>query len=371
MILAQCSTRAGGAGRGAARNGVVVSSGSFNARLDFGAAPFTGEARWLQAAVKCPGDEGFVLFNTRQELTPAPYAISLVPGATVRASTGTALRGLSDTGDGLRGESRTRVGVFGKSTDLTGTHGQSVNASGVAGFSENAVGVYGQSTRGEGVRGVANVDNRAAVVGHNNAGGAGVFGYSVRGDGAIGIAVVDNRSGVAGINEAGGAGIYGYSARGYAGDFNGKVRVKVLEITGGADLAEPFPVRAAAGAEPQPGMVVCIDSQNPGALVICAAEADHTVAGVISGAGGVQPGLVMRQSGTLADGEHPIALTGRVYVWVDATEQPVTPGDLLTTSALPGHAQHAGAEAQGALIGKAMTGLADGKGLVLVLVSLQ
>jgi len=45
----------------------------------------------------------------------------------------------------------------------------------------------------------------------------------------------------------------------------------------------------------------------------------------------------------------------------------------LTTSGIPGHAMKAGnrARAQGAIIGKAMTGLNAGRGLVLVLVTLQ
>jgi hypothetical protein len=62
-----------------------------------------------------------------------------------------------------------------------------------------------------------------------------------------------------------------------------------------------------------------------------------------------------------------------VYVWVDATRNAIHPGDLLTTSATPGHAMKAGnaAKAQGAIIGKAMTGLKAGRGLVLLLVTLQ
>lgn len=49
------------------------------------------------------------------------------------------------------------------------------------------------------------------------------------------------------------------------------------------------------------------------------------------------------------------------------------PGDLLTTSGTPGHAMKAAnpAQAQGAILGKAMTPLEEGCGLVLVLVSLQ
>ena len=81
----------------------------------------------------------------------------------------------------------------------------------------------------------------------------------------------------------------------------------------------------------------------------------------------------MSQKGTIADGEHLIALSGRVYCLVDATERPVEIGDMLTTSPVPGYAMKVDdyQKAQGAIIGKAMTSLKKGKGLVLVLVTLQ
>jgi hypothetical protein len=93
---------------------------------------------------------------------------------------------------------------------------------------------------------------------------------------------------------------------------------------------------------------------------------------VVSGAGGVKPGMLMGQRGTVVDGKHPVALTGRVYCRVDAGYGSIKPGDLITTSDTPGHGMKADpAKAAGAIIGKAMTPLADGRGLVLVLVSLQ
>jgi len=81
----------------------------------------------------------------------------------------------------------------------------------------------------------------------------------------------------------------------------------------------------------------------------------------------------MSQTGTLAAGANFVALTGRVYCLVDASFGAIEPGDLLTTSSTAGHAAkvvdiHAAA---GVIIGKAMTGLQEGRGLVLVLVSLQ
>lgn len=68
-----------------------------------------------------------------------------------------------------------------------------------------------------------------------------------------------------------------------------------------------------------------------------------------------------------------VALTGRVYVHADASFGANKPGDLLTTSATPGHARKVTdhARAQGAVLGKAMSTLDEGTGFVLVLVTLQ
>jgi hypothetical protein len=155
---------------------------------------------------------------------------------------------------------------------------------------------------------------------------------------------------------------------------NGNVSLKVLQITGGSDLSEDFDVRAVKeDLLPAPGMVVSIDPENPGDLMVSDKSYDRKVAGIISGAGGVKPGMLMGQKGSAADGTSPVALTGRVYCWVDAVKGSVEPGDLLTTSETPGHAMKVTnyAMAQGAILGKAMTPLDRGKGLVLVLVALQ
>ena len=151
-----------------------------------------------------------------------------------------------------------------------------------------------------------------------------------------------------------------------------KITTQVLQITGGADLSEQFEIKAANEA-PQPGMIVCIDPEVPGQLITSSKAYDRTVAGVMSGAGGVKPGMLMGQLGTPADGKHPVALSGRVYCRADASNGPIHPGDLLTTSNTPGHAMKVTdfSKAQGAIIGKAMSSLDQGEGLVLVLVSLQ
>ncbi|MBI5385941.1 MAG: hypothetical protein HZA90_14780 [Verrucomicrobia bacterium] len=144
---------------------------------------------------------------------------------------------------------------------------------------------------------------------------------------------------------------------------------KSLDIRGGADLAEPF---AMSGESIRPGAVVVIDEHRPGQLRLSTRAYDSAVAGVVSGAGGVAPGIRMIQENTLPGGQN-VALSGRVFAWVDASVFPVKPGDLLTTSDRPGHAMKAAdaVRAPGTILGKAMTRLEAGQGLVLVLVSLQ
>jgi len=128
-------------------------------------------------------------------------------------------------------------------------------------------------------------------------------------------------------------------------------------------------------ADAEPGMLVAIDPEKPeGSLLPSRGAYSRTVAGIVAGAGGVEPGMLMGQVGVAAvDGEHPVALTGRVYAKADISNGPIRPGDLLTTSDRAGHAMKATdwERSQGAVIGKALGSLDDETGLVLVLVGLQ
>ncbi len=236
--------------------------------------------------------------------------------------------------------------------------------------------------------------------------GAGVFGYASAATGTTyGIraqAISTSGRAVYGLASATTGtpfGIYGQtsSATGYAGYFvggrnyfsgnvgigttapaeklhvEGTMRTKVIKIMGGADLAEPFDVAADQGT-PEPGHVVVIDPDNAGKLRVSSKANDRRVAGIISGANGLRPGLVMRsENHPQTDGEHPVALTGRVWCWCDASYGAIEPGDMLTSSATAGHAMKVRdfGQSQGAIVGKAMTKLEDGRGMVLVLVGLQ
>lgn len=214
-----------------------------------------------------------------------------------------------------------------------------------------------------------------------------------RGNGVWGHTKVAGGSGVLGTVEPGTSEVAGVTGIGdTAGRFLGAVEVvgsasvtSALEVGGnidvrgsidvrgdvrlvGADLAEGFD--AMASAEAVPGSVMVMD--DGGGLTVSTSAYDTKVAGVVSGAGDFRPGMLLDQAGDQA-GRVPIALVGKVCVFVDADFGAVGVGDLLTTSPVPGHAMKASdpARAFGAVLGKAMQPLSEGRGLIRVLVALQ
>lgn len=54
---------------------VAVNEGVFTVNLDFGAAVFTGEERFLQIAVRRNASESFVTLRARQQIPSSPYSI--------------------------------------------------------------------------------------------------------------------------------------------------------------------------------------------------------------------------------------------------------------------------------------------------------
>ena len=157
--------------------------------------------------------------------------------------------------------------------------------------------------------------------------------------------------------------------------FRGEISSSVVEIRGaGNDVAEGFKIDG-LGQEVKPGMVVAISAAKPGEMELSSKPYQRTVAGIISGAGDRRVGIQLGNSEEVRRGElTPVALTGQVWCYVDTSMNEITPGDLLTTSPKPGHAMKVldYGQAQGAVIGKAMSALAQGEeGMVLVLVSLQ
>lgn len=157
---------------------VNVADGLFNAQLNIDPSDFSGQALWLRIRV------GGEWLSPRQQLLPAPYALSLRPGADIvgdsigptdaivagyAPATGTALYADANGGAGLFGDSENSYGVWGSSNDSwggyfasTGGYGIRVDTNGPAHFdhgayitSEGGYGIYAQSAENQAVRGEA------------------------------------------------------------------------------------------------------------------------------------------------------------------------------------------------------------------------
>lgn len=307
-----------------------------------------------------------------------------------------AVSGTNPTGHGLHGQSTSGAGVWGVSEVGEGVHGETnaPNLPAVTGFnSGGSAGVWGQSTSGpgtfgisdsgEGVHGETRAPDLAAVAGINTGEGVGVYGQSISGRAVVGISTTGegvhgatnapDLAAVVGINESTGPGVYGRGSN-WAGVFEGNVLVTGDLTTNGdiflpnADCAEEFD---AEGETPiDPGTLMVLD--DSGRLCVSVRPYDRRVIGVVSGAGSLRSGIVLGKR----DGRQnavQIALVGTVYCKVDTHNNPVRVGDLLTSSPTPGHAMKAeeGGSSFGAVIGKAMGFLAEGTGMIPILVALQ
>ncbi|MEV0009442.1 hypothetical protein [Streptomyces sp. NPDC047973] len=325
------------------------------------------------------------------------------------------VHGTGQNEPGVLGQSETEDGVLGFGTipAKAGVAGANDNGGngvfgrgrvGVAGQGQDGNGVFGVSESEDGVLGIGKIPAKSGVAGANDNGGNGVFGrghngvfgdgrgpggngvvgVSETGDGLLGIGKIAAKSGVAGVNDNGGNGLFGRGQNGVfaegmpggrAGVFVGDVEVTGDLILTGGDVAEQFDVRPApAGTrEVLPGTVVVLDED--GSLAPCAQQYDSCVAGVVSGAGDRVPALVLDRRGRQGSGQsgrRDVAVMGKVWCRSDASSRAIRVGDLLTTSSRPGHAMAAVDRdaAFGAVIGKALTPLGSGTGLVLALVGL-
>jgi hypothetical protein len=308
------------------------------------------------------------------------------------STSGRGVVAISDTDYGLRAASRTLSAIRASSVDGVGVEafspkadgmiGGSTTGNGVHGVSVSGFGVLGESTSGRGV--VASSDTNyglrassrtLAGIRGSSADGNGVEGWATNSTGIVGISTTGN--GVAGTTDGAGIGVLGTSKSGIgvygkggrlAGFFEGD-----LEVTGdirltNADCAEDFDVSGADRMEP--GTVMVLGQE--GALCESRVAYDKRVAGVISGAGDYKPAIVLDKRRT-AGNRQPIALLGKTFCKVDAQFGAIEVGDLLTTSPTPGHAMKTGdpIRAFGAVIGKALGPIAEGRGLIPILIALQ
>lgn len=368
-------------------------------------------SRWLQIAVKPPGQD-YTVLSPRQQITYAPYAMhaavaeqligdnSTVQGNLSFGSSVRQMLNLWDTQYGIGVQANT---LYQRSnSDFSwfkgGVHNDNQNNPG-AGGAETMRLTGGGTLTVEGPAAGFNVLNRSdpskfwALYADNNGtddtfrlwSGAtgdrvtvsqsGRITLATGGSLAIGKTSMENTSGIlrTGLRINAETTIF-YNLAGVQTAWlgtTGDLHLKGALFPNGADVAEGFDVSGPDTLEP--GSVVVIDADHPGKLKLSATACDKRVAGIISGAGGVNPGLRLGQPGIM-EGDHNVSLTGRVYVKADASQAAIAPGDLLTTSDLPGHAMKVTdhEKSQGAVLGKAMSRLPEGsRGLVLVLVTLQ
>ncbi|MFE2585824.1 hypothetical protein [Streptomyces sp. NPDC059378] len=251
-------------------------------------------------------------------------------------------------GTGVLGNSSTWWGVVGASTsegDGGGVLGEA-NGPGVAGVSKTWHGVYGETTSTTGGAAVHGLSKSSAPGIYGKGTHAGLFEGRVNIQGSLDVAASVQASAI----NAG------------AANFTGVVDCLRLHQSGG-DYAETF----GSGDNVEPGTVLVID--DDGLLTPCHTEYDTRATGVVSGAGGLSPGSIM-QSQPDAAHQVTVALSGQVYVKADAHYGAISVGDLLTTSPTEGFAMRVQdrSRAVGTIIGKALSPMSSGTGLIRMLV---
>ncbi len=178
---------------------VQVNDGLFDVGLNVPQAVFDGSPLWLAIII-----DGETL-SPRQQIRPAPYAMSLRPGATIERETagdGLTVRNTA-TGMAVRGESA-HTGLYGESANFAvyGLNEGGPNGAGYGGYFESTtgIGVFGSST---------------AVPSTTNPYVPGVYGYSERGAGVYGTSEGFLGYGVFGELSGNGVGVRGQAATGY------------------------------------------------------------------------------------------------------------------------------------------------------------
>jgi len=354
------------------------------------------------------------VLDTVHASTSDPAVDAVFGENTAQGARGRGLHGRSPDGAGVFGESTNFIGVAGESTVFDGVFGTSHHSpgAGVSGHNDasGGVGVYGESIVPGAASGSANgngdgVESQgfdggffvshhngpgAGVSGHNDAGGPGVFGESLTvgagfgagngtGDGVVGVS--GSGRGVIGVSnlfvgvwaeskDRTRAGLFATNNQGagLAARFEGNVEVTGdIKLTG-QDLAENFEI--STGVVIAPGTLVVIS--DDGRLRESDQPYDKKVAGVVSGAGDFTPAIILGKYESEREGV-PVALFGRAFCKVDAEYSPIETGDLLTASPTPGHAMKVidPTRAFGAVIGKALCPLENGRGLIPILIALQ
>ena len=342
---------------------------------------FDGDGRWLEVWVR-PHDTGSYISLPRQPISPAPYAFSLFPGATIKGGVSSPSAVISVT-QTYGNPWDSAFGVYGYAPE-TGVYGRG-DTTGVGGFGHWR-GVYGQG----GLYGVYGSGNDTGVRGYSGSGYGGYFqggvGLGARGtgtpaqDGYAASFISENYRGIYAQSLAGYYAAYFDSAAGIysSGGYSSMAANRMVVVNGGDEPLEPGDVVAIAGV---------VESPNGGEPLLAVRRADASngaaVVGVVVQAmrvemveiEGVESLDVQPVEGSIPPGGYLAIVTSGLVtgVKVDVPPGDLRIGDWLAVSTAPGFAGMATAESRdsGAILGKVAGPVDAENGTVPVFVTLR
>lgn len=370
---------------------VSVKEGLFTANIDnCSTGDMDGKAVYLGVKVEDDAE-----MTPRQSIYPVPYAMSLRPGAQIKATlTNNAILHIENDGSGGRAlrayamaESGANYGVVGASRSDQGYGGYFYNTN-----TEGGTGLWAESADGHAIVGQGGADvydaggwfegdvgawgtgvnglhgegsTGAAVVGHSED-HYGVFGYTDRPDQNYGLYTTDNLS---------------------AANYHTTGAIIQIVQNGGQEPLEPGDVAVFSGIG-----ATLETSGSPVIQVARAAAAGSTaVAGVVQSryniAATTRDPEQLARGGEQATLEGPVppggylllVVQGPAQVKASAISGIIHPGDLLSSSNRPGYAASAaplggegsGAVLPGTVLGKALEPLDGSDGLIYIYVTLD
>jgi hypothetical protein len=387
MTFRLFSTQSGGSSIWSETQMVSVSGGLFNVLLGsdtaLSASVFSGTSRWLEVEV------GGEMLSPRQRIVSVAYALQAQEAANADKVDGQHASAFAASGhnhdDAYLNDDREETiqaavndGILltvkntGAGSDVMGLYASGKDR-GVNGYSDSGDGVHGGSLSGKAVSGLTLTGK--GVEGHST-NGVGVYGIS---DYDIGVHARSNSSLPLKVDGAYGSNlIEAWDIVAFPGNLrfkvttSGNVTADGTFTGGGADFAEMMATAQGVAYEPGDLLVIGADGKPLPSSVPNAAN----LLGVYSS----DPGFV----GGVGDdgdtrGKIPVAIAGIVPLKASVENGAILPGDLLTSSSVASHAMKASPVTingitlyrPGTILGKSLEPLEEGRGVILVLVTLQ